>query len=168
MNNTCVTTATCVDGWVVVNIRLLLKLYTIFSYKNLSKRPEDITIGVGKWDLSRDDAPRPAQVLKAKFIAIDPNYNGADGQNDIALIGLADEVKLDYYIEPICLDVEQAIPTSDYERRCVITGWGANAKASKSKLLFFLLKTNSHFSPSPFLNSRWNSSLDWRRPPLVW
>lgn len=88
-------------------------------------------IGVGKWDLSRDDTPRPAQVLKAKFIAIDPKYTGSDGENDIALIGLADEVKLDYYIEPICLDVEQAIPTSDYNRRCVITGWGANARDSK-------------------------------------
>lgn len=96
-----------------------------------SKRPEDIEIGVGKWDLSNDDAPRPAQVLKAKFIAIDPNFKGTDGESDIALVGLTDEVKLDYYIEPICLDVEQAIPTSDYERRCVITGWGKNAKESK-------------------------------------
>lgn len=73
-------------------------------------------------------------MLDAKFIAYDPNFQGIDGANDIALIGLADEVKLDFYIEPICLDVEQAIPTSDYKRRCVITGWGANAKASKSKL----------------------------------
>jgi len=103
-NNTCVTTASCVIG----------------------KRPEEITIGVGKWDISDGISPRPAQSFKALWIAVDPNFRADNVQNDIALIKIEKEVTLDFYIQPICLDEQQAIPTSEYDRKCVITGWGSN------------------------------------------
>lgn len=76
--------------------------------------------------------PRPAQIFNTKWIVFDPNFVADDGKNDIALIGLDGDVQLDYYIQPICLDSEQAIPTANLERHCVITGWGANPNTNET------------------------------------
>ncbi|XP_063701746.1 inactive serine protease scarface-like [Culicoides brevitarsis] len=106
--NTCTTTASCVAG---------LKL-------------EDIKVGVGMYDIAAplkvQEAPgvdKKAQISPVKAIAVDPEYDAATKKRDIAVLHMEKEVEYNYYTLPICLDRPKAIPFFKYDD-CVVTGWG--------------------------------------------
>lgn len=80
-------------------------------------------VRLGEWNSASTSEPIPAQEYLVAAATINPGFNGANLQNDVAVITLATPVTLGLTptIATVCL------PTASYTgQRCYVSGWGKN------------------------------------------
>lgn len=83
---------------------------------------ERLFVRAGEWDTRSNDEPSPHQNRQVQRIIIHPNYNSRTISNDIALLILAEPVRLANHINTICLPPPQhRFPPTG---RCFVSGWG--------------------------------------------
>lgn len=79
-------------------------------------------VRAGEWDTRRNDEPSPHQNRQVQRTIVHPSYNPRTISNDIALLILAEPVRLASHINTICLPPPQhRFPPSG---RCFVSGWG--------------------------------------------
>ncbi|PIK33408.1 Polyserase-2, partial [Apostichopus japonicus] len=55
---------------------------------------------------------------------VHPGYNPIILDNDVALLKLAEPVKFDYYVRPVCLPDGNDFDEVERYTNCYATGWG--------------------------------------------
>lgn len=113
--DTCVTTARCVDGLKPADIKIVVGIYDIAEPTKVQEVP---------------GGNKAAQILDCEAIDRHAYFNSRSNQYDMAVLFISQTVKLNYYTLPICVDRPEGIPVSrkvvDRFDDCVATGWGQN------------------------------------------
>ena len=104
---------------------------------SVRETPSKILVKAGEWKLGYEDLfnePLPFELVPVMLIETHPFYNASSVSNDLAVLVLEKEFKLDQHVDTICLN-QGPITTG---RRCISTGWGIDVISSKIFLLFFV------------------------------
>jgi len=92
----------------------------ILTAAHCMKQSNPEVVRIGDLNINSDDDDASPENIAVQQIIIHPNYNGNKKSNDIALIKLARDAKLDEYKRPACLPSQH-----DWEgANAVATGWG--------------------------------------------
>ncbi|CAK1592827.1 unnamed protein product [Parnassius mnemosyne] len=99
-----VTSAACVDGLEAKNV----------------------LIKGGEWKLGIEDEPLPYQIVQVKTIVVHPGYQTGSLQYDVAILYLAENLRLADNIQPICMPDAKDTLDAFYSGagQCIVTGWG--------------------------------------------
>lgn len=83
-----------------------------------------LVVRAGEWDTRRNDEPWPHQNRHVQRTLVHPNFLSRTVHNDIALLILADPVRLGAHINTVCLP-PPALRFSPVAS-CFVSGWGKN------------------------------------------
>ncbi|XP_041971163.1 uncharacterized protein LOC121727397 [Aricia agestis] len=102
--------------------------------------PEKILIKGGEWKLGVDEEPLPYQISQVKNIVYHPYYQSGTYQYDVAILVLAENLRFNQNMYPICLPSAEETFEALYGGagiggafglgyataygQCVVTGWG--------------------------------------------
>merc|ERR1712218_511785 len=85
------------------------------------QNPTELKIRCGEWDTQHQTEPYPHQDREVSNLAIHPEFDGRNLQNDFALLFVSEDFILDQHIDTACLPAADEIFDS---ATCFTTGWG--------------------------------------------
>lgn len=83
-------------------------------------RTNDILIKTGEWQLGTNVEPQGTTLIRVKSVQTHPQFNPSTLEYDIAVLHLAEPIRFDVHVAPICLDENESIKLDN----CIVTGWG--------------------------------------------
>lgn len=124
-------------GGALINNRYVVTAASCVSEEGLKNGSTLTAVRLGEWELSTADdcwfyaatdcSPEPLDITIADTI-IHENYNPRlkNQENNIALLRLAESVKYNEFVKPICLPRTQTLKTQDYHgKTLLISGHGS-------------------------------------------
>merc|ERR1719322_2161931 len=85
------------------------------------QNPTELKIRCGEWDTQHQTEPYPHQDRDVQNMAIHPEFDGRNLQNDFAVLFTSEDFVLDQHIDTACLPA----PGDVYDgSTCFATGWG--------------------------------------------
>jgi len=81
----------------------------------------ELLVRCGEWDTQNETEPYPHQDRFVKDLAIHPEFDGRNLQNDFALLYTAEEFELSSHVDTVCLPTPEELFEAD---TCFATGWG--------------------------------------------
>merc|ERR1712173_514293 len=85
------------------------------------QNPTELKIRCGEWDTQHQTEPYPHQDRDVQSLAIHPEFDGRNLQNDFAVLFTSEDFLLDQHIDTACLP---AADESFDGTSCFATGWG--------------------------------------------
>merc|ERR1712079_392222 len=85
------------------------------------QNPTELKIRCGEWDTQHQTEPYPHQDREVSNLAIHPEFDGRNLQNDFAVLFVSEDFILDQHIDTACLPAADEIFDST---TCFATGWG--------------------------------------------
>jgi len=85
------------------------------------QNPTELKIRCGEWDTQHQTEPYPHQDREVSNLAIHPEFDGRNLQNDFAVLFVSEDFILDQHIDTACLPAADEIFDS---ATCFATGWG--------------------------------------------
>merc|ERR1712102_120471 len=85
------------------------------------QNPTELKIRCGEWDTQHQTEPYPHQDRDVQNLAIHPEFDGRNLQNDFAVLFTYGDFVLDQHIDPACLPAADEIFDGT---TCFATGWG--------------------------------------------
>merc|ERR1712077_109342 len=85
------------------------------------QNPTELKIRCGEWDTQHQTEPYPHQDRLVSNLAIHPEFDGRNLQNDFAVLFVSEDFILDQHIDTACLPAADEIFDS---ATCFATGWG--------------------------------------------
>merc|ERR1712152_120893 len=85
------------------------------------QNPTELKIRCGEWDTQHQTEPYPHQDRDVQNLAIHPEFDGRNLQNDFAVLFTNGEFVLDQHIDTACLPAADEIFDGS---TCFATGWG--------------------------------------------
>merc|ERR1711983_111624 len=85
------------------------------------QNPAELKIWCGEWDTQQETEPYPHQDRAVENLAIHPEFDGRNLQNDFAVIFVTEDFVLDQHIDTACLPAADEIFDGT---TCFATGWG--------------------------------------------
>lgn len=111
--------------------------YWFYNFDNIicfhRLETSDVLVKGGEWKLGIDEEPLPFQIVKVAAILRHPDYVPGSNDHGLALLVLAEKLRLAKNIGTICLPPANKIPTNN----CLTTGWGK--RILQRKFYFFIL-----------------------------
>lgn len=98
----------------------------------------DVLVKGGEWKLGIDEEPLPFQIVKVAAILRHPDYVPGSNDHGMALLVLAEKLRLAKNIGTICLPPANKIPTNN----CLTTGWGKRILQRKFDFYSFRVECN--------------------------
>ncbi|RVE43042.1 hypothetical protein evm_012313 [Chilo suppressalis] len=96
----------------------------VLTYANKFIRKGRYVVRVGEWDILGEYEIREHQTIEVAKKIVHENYNSGGHFNDIAILVLKEEVKLDAHIGFACLPLASFRPAIGTQ--CIATGWGVD------------------------------------------
>ena len=91
--------------------------------------PSSIRVRLGELQMASNNEPLRHQDIGVSAVMTHPKFEEGSLFNDIALMMLQQEAKIDRHVGPVCLPSAQSAPSG--AGACVATGWGADALAGQ-------------------------------------
>ena len=89
-----------------------------------------LTVRCGEWDTQHSTEPYPHQDLRVATLKIHPEFNARNLANDVAVLFMEKDFKLDYNVDTVCLPQ----PGENFDgRSCFATGWGKDQFGSSGQ-----------------------------------
>jgi len=85
------------------------------------QNPTELKIRCGEWDTQHQTEPYPHQDRQVSKLAIHPEFDGRNLQNDFAILIVSEDFILDQHLDTACLPDANEIFDST---TCFATGWG--------------------------------------------
>merc|ERR1712172_263052 len=85
------------------------------------QNPTELKIRCGEWDTQHQTEPYPHQDRQVSNLAIHPEFDGRNLQNDFAVLFVSEDFILDQHLDTACLPDANEIFDST---TCFATGWG--------------------------------------------
>merc|ERR1712077_186627 len=85
------------------------------------QNPTELKIRCGEWDTQHQTEPYPHQDRQVSNLAIHPEFDGRNLQNDFAVLFVSEDFILDQHLDTACLPNANEIFDST---TCFATGWG--------------------------------------------
>jgi len=85
------------------------------------QNPTELKIRCGEWDTQHQTEPYPHQDRQVSNLAIHPEFDGRNLQNDFAVLHVSEDFVLDQHLDTVCLPDANEIFDST---TCFATGWG--------------------------------------------
>merc|ERR1712029_469474 len=85
------------------------------------QNPTELKIRCGEWDTQHQTEPYPHQDRQVSNLAIHPEFDGRNLQNDFAVLFVSEDFILDQHLDTACLPDANEIFDST---TCFVTGWG--------------------------------------------
>ncbi len=98
---------------------------SLFLHYSNVENPSDYLVRCGEWDTKSDSEPLSHQDRRIGRITLHPSYkNTRYYDNNVALLHVEKDFRLDEHISPICLPDEAEGERSYRKTGCKATGWG--------------------------------------------
>merc|ERR1712029_860226 len=85
------------------------------------QNPTELKIRCGEWDTQQETEPYPHQDRAVENLAIHPEFDGRNLQNDFAVIFVTEDFVLDQHLDTACLPAADEVFDGE---TCFATGWG--------------------------------------------
>merc|ERR1712107_633829 len=85
------------------------------------QNPAELKIRCGEWDTQQETEPYPHQDRAVENLAIHPEFDGRNLQNDFAVIFVTEDFVLDQHLDTACLPAADEVFDGE---TCSATGWG--------------------------------------------
>merc|ERR1712012_765744 len=85
------------------------------------QNPTELKIRCGEWDTQQETEPYPHQDRAVENLAIHPEFDGRNLQNDFAVIFVTEDFLLDQHLDTACLPAADEVFDGT---TCFATGWG--------------------------------------------
>lgn len=96
----------------------------------LQNTPSSVKIRCGEWDTQRTNEPYPHQDRLVAQIMMHPEFDNRSLANDFAVLFLAQDFKLDFHIDTVCLPRPHEFFDGS---QCHATGWGKDRFGSQGE-----------------------------------
>jgi len=98
--------------------------------EGLADTPASIKIRCGEWDTQKTTEPYPHQDRYVAKIKMHPEFDNRSLANDFAVLFLAQDFKLDYHVDTVCLPRPREFFVGS---QCFATGWGKDRFGSQGE-----------------------------------
>ena len=98
--------------------------------EGIAATPASIKIRCGEWDTQKTTEPYPHQDRYVATVKMHPEFDNRSLANDFAVLFLAQEFKLDYHIDTVCLPRPKEFFVGS---QCHATGWGKDRFGSQGE-----------------------------------
>jgi len=85
------------------------------------QNPTELKIRCGEWDTQHQSEPYPHQDRDVQNLAIHPEFDGRNLQNDFAVLFVTEDFVLDQHLDTACLPAADEVFDGE---TCFATGWG--------------------------------------------
>ena len=85
----------------------------------------EIAIKTGEWKLGyelKHEEPLPFEIINVAAIQSYPGWSAGNPSNDVAILFLEHDIRLDQHVDLLCLPEVQSLPKPG--SKCIATGWG--------------------------------------------